>query len=261
MLFVTLAAVLAASATTSQTPPALEGWKLIWGDEFTRAGLPDPKKWDYEVGKMRNQELQYYTRARKENARVEKGVLVIEGRKEAHEGSDYTAASVISKGKFAFQYGRVEVRAKLPSGSGAWPAIWMMGEDIDQVGWPRCGEIDIMEHVAFSRGEIYGTAHGIDLEKGHWSSGGSLKVPDCCDAFHVYAIEWSPKAIDWYVDDKKYFTLPYSGPQKWTYDRRMYLLINLAIGGTWGGAQGVDPAAYPQRYEIDYVRVYQRAKP
>jgi beta-glucanase (GH16 family) len=233
-------------------------WKLVWSDEFDYNGLPNSKKWDYEVGKIRNNEAQYYTKARKENARVEDGKLIIEGRKEEYKGSHYTAASLITLGKFSFQYGRVEVRAKLPKARGTWPAIWMMGEDHPLVGWPRCGEIDIMEHVGFNPGFIHGTIHQINDEKKHWSKGEIVKVPDCTDAFHTYGLEWSKEGLTIFIDDNRYFEFPYQGPGKWTFDRKMYLLINLAIGGQWGGANGIDEAAYPQRYEIDYVRVYQR---
>jgi beta-glucanase (GH16 family) len=235
-----------------------KGWKLVWGDEFDYKGLPDPKKWDYEVGRVRNNEAQYYTRARLENARVEGGKLVIEGRKESFQGAEYTAASVITKGKAGWQYGRFCVRAKLPRAVGTWPAIWTLGEDIDKVGWPRCGEIDIMEHVAFDLNVIHGTIHQDGADGKHVGKGGQVRIPDATDAFHVYAAEWYPDRIDFFVDDKKYFTYAKSEGPAWEFDRKHYLLLNLAIGGEWGGQKGIDAAAFPQRYEIDFVRVYQR---
>ncbi|GAB4464462.1 MAG: hypothetical protein OHK0029_34460 [Armatimonadaceae bacterium] len=235
-------------------------WKLVWSDEFNYSGLPDPKKWDYEVGLIRNKELQYYTKNRRENVRVENGNLVIEARKEPFEGSAYTSGSINTLGKFGFQYGRVEVRAKLPNALGTWPAIWMMGVDRTVVGWPRCGEIDIMEHVAHNPGVIHATLHQINDMKKNWSIGKTIPVPDYADQFHVYTAEWHPDRLEFFVDDKSYFTYPYEGPSRWTFDKPFYLLINLAIGGSWGGQKGVDETAFPQKYLVDYVRIYQLPK-
>ena len=237
---------------------AIPGWKLVWSDEFNYTGLPDPKKWDYEVGLVRNGEAQFYTKERRENARVQDGHLIIEARKEDYKGSKYTAASINTLGKFTFQYGRLEVRAKLPKARGTWPAIWMMGEDIGQVGWPRCGEIDVMEHVAHDPGTIYATLHQLGDDGKEWSKGDKMSVPDFGDAFHTYAMEWMPSGLKFFVDDKVYFDYPYQGPSKWIFDRKMYLLINLAIGGNWGGQKGIDDGAFPCRYEIDYVRVFKQ---
>lgn len=237
-----------------------KGWKLIWSDEFDYRGLPDPKKWDYEEGLIRNKELQFYTRGRAENARVENGALTIEGRREAFRGANYTAASLTTLGKLAFQFGRVEMRAKLPAARGTWPAFWMLGEDIGRVGWPRCAEIDIMEHVAHDPGVVHATLHQIGDDGKHWSRGEQIRVPDFATAFHVYAAEWYPDRLDFFVDDKKFFTFPYQGPGKWAFDRRCYLLLNLAIGGAWGGQKGVDESAFPQKYVIEYVRVFQQAR-
>jgi beta-glucanase (GH16 family) len=236
------------------------GWKLVWADEFEYRGLPDPKKWGYEEGLVRNNELQFYTKGRAENARVENGALVIEGRREPFRGAQYTAASLVTLGRFAVQFGRVEMRAKLPAARGTWPAFWMMGEDIERVGWPRCGEIDIMEHVGHNPGVIHANVHQIGEDGKHWSKGDQIRVPDCASAFHVYAVEWRPDGLDFFVDDNKYFTFPYQGPGKWTFDRRCYLLLNLAIGGAWGGQKGVDETAFPQKYVVEYVRVFQQAK-
>jgi beta-glucanase (GH16 family) len=232
-------------------------WKLVWADDFDRNGLPDSKNWGYELGKVRNNELQFYTN-RPENARVEKGQLIIEGRHERFQGSDYTAASLITLGKQSWQYGRFVIRAKLPRARGTWPAIWMMGDDIEKVGWPRCGEIDVMEHVAHTPGTIYGTLHQADANGKHVSKGESLRVPDCMDTFHIYALEWYPDHLDLFVDDHKYLTYAKDGKGPWTFDKKYYLLMNLAIGGDWGGQKGVDAAAFPQQYIIDYVRVYQK---
>ncbi|MDX1933279.1 MAG: glycoside hydrolase family 16 protein [Capsulimonadales bacterium] len=232
-------------------------WKKVWAEEFDRNGLPDPKRWDYETGKVRNNELQFYTK-RGENARIENKQLLIEGRKEAYQGSEYTAASLITLGKTVWQYGRFVIRAKLPKALGTWPAIWMLGDDISKVGWPRCGEIDIMEHVAHNPGVIHATVHQADSTGKHISQGGTIRVPDCMDRFHVYAMEWYPDRLDFFVDDKKFFTYANDGKNVWTFDKKYYLLVNLAIGGSWGGQKGVDATAFPQQYLIDFIRVYEK---
>ena len=140
------------------TPSPRGPWTLVFADEFDTEGALDPAKWGYEIGSIRNNELQYYT-SRSENVRAEKGTLLIEGRREAYQGYAYTSASINTRGRFEFLYGRVEVRAKLPTGNGTWPAIWMLGTNIGEVGWPTCGEIDIMENVGFEPLKIYGTVH------------------------------------------------------------------------------------------------------
>ena len=247
----------AQSAPRSEVAVRDSGWLVVWSDEFNRDGLPDARKWDYEVGLVRNKEAQYYTRRRPENARVERGLLVIEARREPWQGSDYTSASLITLGKFGFQYGRVEVRAKLPAARGAWPAIWMLGEDRAIVGWPRCGELDILEHVGHLPGVVHGTVHQAKDSSGYQSKGGTVHIPTATSAFHTYRVDWTPQAIIWFVDDVEYFRFPYVGPTTWTFDRRMYLLLNLAVGGSWGGQQGIDAVLFPQRFEVDWVRVSQ----
>jgi beta-glucanase (GH16 family) len=240
---------------------AAQEWKLVWSDEFDGAGLADPAKWGYEQGRVRNNEAQTYTVGRQENARIEDGCLVIEGRHERLGGAEYTAASVITKGKASWTYGRFEVRAKLPAGRGVWPAIWMLGENIDQVGWPACGEIDIMEFVGKEPDHIFGTMHWREPGKDHASQGEKLVTPRPSDTYHVYAIEWDADTIDFFFDDQKYFSYPTRladrAPGGNPFRKPHYLLINFAIGGSWGGPT-VDAAIFPQRYLIDYVRVYQR---
>lgn len=257
------AAVLAGCAGVPDRP----GWRLVWHDEFDRPGLPDAGKWTNEVGFVRNHEAQYYTQRRAENARVEKGVLVIEGRKEAYAApdgkrSEYTAASLTTEGLFATTYGRVEVRAKLPRGLGVWPAIWMLGTNRDKLGWPKCGEIDIMEAVGHEPDKVFATVHWFNGEKGkHDSLGGKLANQKPADDFHVYAVEWFPDRMDFYYDESKYFSYPIakagSGDAN-PFNKPHYLLLNFAIGGGWGGQKGVDASAFPQRYEIDYVRIYRQ---
>jgi len=255
-------------------------WQLVWADEFDRDGLPDPAKWSYEEGFVRNRELQFYTAGRRENARVEGGHLIIEARRERwpnpryradapenrwqerRQFADYTSASLTTRGKAAWTYGRLEARAKLPTGRGTWPAFWTLGTNITQVGWPACGEIDILEYVGHDPGVVHANVHtrGFNHARGN-GRGASTRVPDAEKAFHVYAVEWSPQRLEFFVDDRKYFTLENdgTGPDSWPFDAPQFLILNLAIGGSWGGQQGVDDAIFPQRFVVDYVRVYQRA--
>ncbi|TKG94731.1 glycoside hydrolase family 16 protein [Puteibacter caeruleilacunae] len=247
--------------------------ELVWSDEFDYKGLPDASKWDYEVGYVRNKEAQYYTKQRKKNASVKKGYLTIQAVTDKFknpgfkEGSDdwrkkdeyvaCTSASIITEKLMGQQYGRVEVRAKLPAGKGVWPAIWMMGTDRSKVGWPRCGEIDIMEYVGKDANTIYGTIHYADKDGKYGKNGGNVKKVTPTDGFHVYAIEWHEDRIDFFYDDTKYHTswlnkLPEGAGDR--FRKPFYLLINLAMGGSWGGE--IDPAVYPVEYIIDYVRVY-----
>ncbi len=250
--------VIAASGADAQK------WKLVWSDEFDYQGLPDKTKWDYEQGFVRNDESQYYTRARLENARVEGGMLILECRKEHftpkhHAPVEYTAASLITRKKASWQYGRIEVRAKLPQGRGVWPAIWTLGTNISRAGWPACGEIDIMEFVGKETNNIHGTLH-YAVDGQHQSDSGTMETAKPNDDFHIYAVEWYPDRIDFFFDSKKYHTVlidkagkgeenPFRAPH--------YLLINFALGGSWGGP--IDDTVLPQRFLIDYVRVYKEA--
>jgi beta-glucanase (GH16 family) len=234
-------------------------WKLVWSDEFEQPGMPDTEKWSYEVGRIRNQEKQYYTKAREENARVEDGCLVIESRKERYEGADYTSASLHTANTASWTYGRIEVRAKIPTGRGMWPAIWMLGMNIKDVGWPACGEIDIMENVGYDPHVIHANIHTKKYNhKLGTAKGAKIKFQNPFDDFHIYAVEWTEEKIDFYFDDKKYFTYEneHKGNASWPFDKPHYLILNAAIGGSWGGKEGIDDSIFPQQYLIDYVRVY-----
>ena len=241
---------------------AAADWKLVWADEFNYQGLPDPTKWSYEVGFVRNHEKQYYTKARLENARVEDGHLVIECRKEHftppnHAPVEYTAASLITKNKASWQYGRIEVRAKLPHGKGVWPAIWMLGANHNEAGWPGCGEIDIMEFVGKEPKGIHGTVH-YAIDGKHKSDGGTLETVRPWEDYHNYALEWTPERMDIYFDDQKYHSVPVDKANQGAinpFRAPQYLLLNFALGGSWGGP--IDDANLPQQFLIDYVRVYQ----
>lgn len=282
-----LRGVAASPAAAAQGQPVLKvnekattpmNWKLVWSDEFDRDGMPDPNKWGYEEGYIRNNERQYYTRARKENARVEKGVLIIESRKEKFpnarhtpgsddwkraEFAEYTSASLTTRGKGEWTYGRMEVRAKLPTGRGMWPAIWMLGTNISEVGWPRCGELDIMENVGFDPDVIHANVHTQAYNHvKKTNKGNSIKVEKPHADFHVYSMDWTPEQVEFFVDGKKYFSFANekTGKDMWPFDAPHYLILNSAIGGGWGGMRGIDDSIFPQRYEIDYVRVYQQQK-
>lgn len=233
--------------------------RLIWSDEFNYTGTPDTTKWGYDLGGdgWGNNELQQYTRELR-NARVENGNLIIEAHKDS---ARYTSARVVTKRKGDWLYGRIEVRAKLPKGRGTWPAIWMLSTDWKYGGWPESGEIDIMEHVGYDPGVIHATAHseaynhvkGTQVEN-------TVSIPDAQDAFHLYVLDWSKDKMDFYVDDKLFHTItrnPKDDFKGWPFDQKFHLLLNIAVGGNWGGKNGVDESIWPQRMEIDYVRVYE----
>ncbi len=236
-----------------------QDWKLDWSDEFSYDGEPESIKWTYEVGKVRNNESQFYTKARKENAHVENGMLTIQARSEDFKGSKHTSASIITKGKKEFLYGRIEVRAKLPTGVGMWPAIWMLGTNISDVGWPACGEIDIMENVGFDPDTIHSNIHTKAYNHVKKTNKGSrIKVNAPYKDFHIYAIEWFEDRIDFYVDNHIYFSFSNedTGPETWPFDKPHYLILNIAVGGSWGGKYGIDETIFPQSMLVDYVRYY-----
>lgn len=236
------------------------GWKLVWDDEFNGTGLADSSKWGYEVGFIRNNEAQYYTDARLQNARQENGNLVIEAIKESYQGANYTSASLNTKGKYSFLYGRIDVRAKIPTGRGSWPAIWTLGTNVDQVGWPQCGEIDIMENVGFTPNTIYCTVHVANSSGNDQSTGKQVDVtPSPYSSYHIYSMQWSSTQIVLSVDSKVVLTYANDGSHPYPFTKPQYLLLNLAIGGAWGGQQGIDNSIFPLYYYIDYVRYYQKA--
>jgi beta-glucanase (GH16 family) len=240
---------------------------LVWSDEFDYTGTPDTTKWNYDLGDGcpnvcggGNNEAEYYTKDSK-NVRVENGLLIIEAHKDSLGGKAYTSTRMVSKGKGDWLYGRIEVKAKLPKGKGTWPAIWMLSTDWKYGGWPASGEIDIMEHVGYDPGVVHGTIHTESYNhiKGTQKEG-KMTVEDAMDTFHVYAIDWSETKIDFYIDDNLYHTVtrdPKDDFKGWPFDQRFHLILNLAVGGNWGGKEGIDDSIWPQRMEVDYVRVYQ----
>lgn len=251
-----------------QPSPQPGAWALSWGDEFDAGSQPDPSRWVYDLGGggWGNQELQTYT-SRPDNAALRDGMLVITARAERFTGADgiardYTSARLKTRDRFAQTYGKFEARIKVPRGQGLWPAFWMLGVDIDAVGWPPCGEIDVMEHIGREPTSIHGTLHG----PGYSGSGGQGTAATAADgrpiadAFHTFAVEWEPAEIRWYVDGRQYFSrrpadLPAGA--RWVFDHDFFLLLNLAVGGAWPGNPDAT-TTFPQEMLVDYVRAYRR---
>jgi beta-glucanase (GH16 family) len=252
------------TAKVEKVPFDASKWELTWADEFDKPGQPDSTKWTHEEGYLRNGEAQYYTRERLENARVEDGKLIIEARRDNWEGKPITSASLRTKGKQPFLYGRIEARAKVPTGRGTWPAIWTLGENIKEAGWPACGEIDILENVGFDPSRVHANIHckayNHMIKTG---KGNSIDAGKPWEDFHTYAIEWYKDRIEFFFDDTRYFVYrkESDAPAVWPFATPHYLILNLAIGGGWGGAKGIDETLFPHRYEIDYVRHYKEKAP
>ncbi|MCW5579957.1 MAG: glycoside hydrolase family 16 protein [Luteimonas sp.] len=231
-----------------------------WQDEFDYTGKPDPRKWGYDTGGhgWGNNELQTYTRS-EDNAFVRDGALHIVARRQQRKGRDFTSARLVSKGKGDFRYGRFEVRARMPQGRGTWPAIWMLPTGNAYGGWPRSGEIDIMEHVGFDPDVVHVSVHtrAYNHVKGTQKSA-TRRVPGASTAFHVYRLDWTPDAIRGYIDGEPMYAFANegAGPAVWPFDQPFHVLLNVAVGGDWGGQHGVDQAAFPATMEVDYVRVY-----
>jgi beta-glucanase (GH16 family) len=240
------------------------GYRLVWADEFSRDGLPNPTKWAHDTGMNRsgwhNRELQYYAGPREANARVKNGRLVITARKEALSsapdwgGQRYTSTRLITLGKRDWTYGFFEIRAKLPCGQGTWPAIWMLNS---AVNWPAGGELDVMEHIGREPGRVFSTVH---TAAGHGGSGSgaATQVADACTAFHNYQMHWTRERVRFGIDGKLHYEYanPGRGSDHWPFDAPQFLILNIAIGGDLGGP--VDDSVFPVAMEVDHVRVYQR---
>ncbi len=265
----------------AKTSPINNGYNLVWSDEFNYKGKPDPAKWKYDYGFIANQEKQYYTDSLK-NARVEDGVLIIEAHKENIANKDfqnkelentwaaykttidyapYSSARIKTEDIAEWKYGRIEARAKLPKGRGMWPAIWMLSETRKELGWPESGEIDIMEHVGYDNDTIHGTIHTkaynhmIGTQKGK-----TIFIENPNDEFHVFAIEWTSEKMDFLLDGVVYNHVEneHKTTAEWPFDQKFYLILNVAVGGGWGGQKGIDESIFPQKMVVDYVRVYQK---
>ncbi len=240
---------------------------LVWSDEFDKDGLPDSTRWGYDLGDgcpqkcgWGNNELQYYTANRAENARVHDGKLIIEAHQEKMNNKEYTSSRLVSKHKGDWTYGKIEAKAKLPMGVGTWAAIWMLPTDWAYGDWPASGEIDIMEFVGFMPDSIFGTVHTTMYNGmlGTQQSKGKAD-PTVSATFHTYGIAWDADKIDFLFDDKVYHTFfnHHKGTAAWPFNLDFHLVLNLAVGGNWGGTKGVDTTIWPQQMIIDYVRVYQ----
>ena len=224
---------------------------------FNTLGTPtNTAIWKYEIGYIRNNELQFYTR-RPENVRLENGQLIVEARREDYQGSRYTSARLKTQGLKAWKYGRVEARIKIPRGQGIWPAFWMLGDNILTEPWPRCGEIDILENIGKEPAIVHGTVHGPGYSGVHGVGGlFELSTGAFADDFHVYAIEWEAEQIRWLVDEKLYLTVtPKDVPSRWVFDHPFFIILNVAVGGGWPG-NPTDDTLFPQSMLVDYVRVY-----
>ena len=239
-------------------------WKLVWSDEFNNNGLPDSSKWQFETHGNSygwgNSEKQFYTSGDTANAIVKNGMLHIIAKKENRENKEYTSARLSTSGKYHFLYGRIDVKAKLPAGRGTWPAIWMLGQNIGAFKWPACGEIDIMEHVGYEKDSLHGTVHTAAYNhiKGT-QKGKAVFLDHPYTRFHLYSVIWTKEKVEFLLDDKVYhsFKNEHLTTDEWPFDAPFYIILNLAIGGNWGGKKGIDDSVFPATMLVDYVRVYQ----
>jgi len=242
------------------TPLEYDGYTLLWNDEFTDEEI-DLSRYTHELGDhgWGNEELQNYT-ASPDNSFIDGGKLVIEAREES--AGNYSSARIITKDKFEFTFGRVDIRAKVPTAQGIWPALWMLGANFGDIGWPACGEIDIMELVGFEPNTVHGTAHYGSQGLSYSINDGDKKVlqgnAKYSDEFHVFSIEWQADRIDWFMDDQRYFTLTKNavGNEVWRFNQEFFFILNVAVGGNWPGNPDAT-TTFPQEMVIDYIRVFQ----
>ncbi|MDA7501869.1 family 16 glycosylhydrolase [Chitinophagales bacterium] len=249
-------------STGYSTPTSYDGMTLLWSDEFEGTSLNE-SVWTYEIGNgswgWGNNELQYY---RRENTMMTEGNLVIQAREENYVGFDYTSSRLITRNKFDFTFGRVDIRAVLPEGQGIWPALWMLGDKIGSVGWPACGEIDIMELVGHQPSTVHGTIHYKDAGGNHQFKGTSRNLVGgerFSEEFHVFSLEWSENQVNWYLDDQLYFsanpgTLGNENP--YPFNEPFFFIFNVAVGGQWPGSPNAS-TSFPQNMIVDYIRVFQ----
>lgn len=242
------------------SPLEYQGYDLVWQDEFNGSSI-NTSNWGFEIGDgcpdlcgWGNNELEYY---RAENAWLGDSTLTIEAREESFGGRDYTSARMISREKQFFQYGRIDIRALMPRGQGMWPALWMLGKNHGSIGWPGCGEIDIMEMIGESESTCYGTAHWDDGQ-GHASYGQSTAVStySLAEAYHVFSIIWDESSIKWLLDDEVYNELNITDPQMSEFHQEFWFILNVAVGGNWPGNPDAT-TVFPQKMKVDYIRVFQ----
>ncbi|HMH32073.1 MAG TPA: family 16 glycosylhydrolase [Puia sp.] len=227
----------------------------VWSDEFDTPGSPDPAKWGFDIGTgsggWGNNELENYTN-RQANVVISNGTLKIIAQKEPYNGSSYTSARMLTNNLYSFKYGKIDVRAKLPASTGTWPGIWMLGNNLPTVGWPACGEIDIMEQSGSQKSTIYGTMH-YPTQVNQYGDGGTTTISSASTAFHIYSAMWTPSSIQLSVDGVAYYTL--FNNSSLPFNQQFFIILNVAMGGNFGGT--VDPAFTTDQMEVDYVRVYQ----
>lgn len=247
----------------------IDDWQPVWCDEFDEDGLPDSSKWSYDVGGhgWGNQELQYYTNANLNNAFIEDGILNIRAIREDFMGSSYTSARLVTKYKGDWEYARIQVSARMPEGLGTWPAIWMLPTEWRYGDWPHSGEIDIMEHVGYDQGVVHGTIHtgaynhGLNTQIGY-----TKNIPTVSSEFHLYEMIWEPARIVLLIDGVQFAQFGYNpesnlyteNSEAWPFDQPFHLILNVAVGGTWGGLRGVNPEAFPTAMKVEYVRVFEK---
>ena len=244
-------------------PDYIPNLTLVWSDEFDGSEV-DLNNWTFETGAngWGNNEFQNYTNG--DNSELIDGNLVITARKvdENTTYGSYTSSRMVTRGKKEFKYGKIEARAKLPAGTGIWPAIWMLGTNLSSAGWPLCGEIDIMEYVGYDPNIVHATVHR-GSGSGVNGSGSSMSLPTCEEEFHIYGLLWTADEMIFYIDEIDNVIHRYAPAVKteanWPFDQPFFFILNVAVGGNWGGAQGIDNSIFPQSMEIDYVRVYQEA--
>lgn len=247
------------SATYSVKVHVFKELQLVWQDEFDKEGVPDTSNWGYNIGNgdngWGNGESQYYTN-RSENARVENGVLKITAQKEDYAGFKYTSARLLTQNKFDFTYGRIDVRAKLPAGGGVWPAIWMLGSNIGAIGWPACGEIDIMEYTGNTPNKVQCALHTLS-SFGNTINRKEIAITNETTDFHLYSMIWTSDSIVFLLDDKQYYTYDpvIKNDETWPFYNKQFIILNVAMGGALGGS--IDPNFGTSTMEVDYVRVYQ----
>jgi len=262
-LFIAVPLLVITSCATDDTQIVTNFNEITMQDEFDTDDFIDSSIWGFNIGTgtngWGNNELQYYT-DRTENVSVQNGMLLITARKESYQGSGYTSARLLTQNRFDQTYGRFEARIKVPYGQGMWPAFWLLGADVDEVGWPQCGEIDIMENRGNEPTLVSGTVHGPGYSGGASISKSYILTNDRYDTgFHIFGIEWGPEYINYYIDDVLYNQItPEDVTGEWVFDHPFFIIINLAIGGDYGGAPTAE-TVFPQSMLVDYVRVYKNS--
>jgi len=279
MSFLLVTVLVISSCATDDTQTVARFTELVWQDEFDKEGAPNPANWNFDIGTgvngWGNNELQYYT-DRTENVTIQNGVLLITAQEEQFEGASYTSAKLLTRDIFEQAYGRYEARIRVPEGSGLWPAFWLLGADCEEVGWPLCGEIDVMEYRRQEPTSVSGTVHGpgysgLTVPQGQITKAYDLGNDRFDAGFHIFGIEWGPEYINYYVDDVLYNQITPADLEitpedpdntgalgEWVFNKPFYIIMNLAVGGAFPGTPDAD-TSFPQTMLVDYVRVYKNS--